>query len=86
MVSEQQSIGHQRLQDFDRAPKLAGIVEIGTGIADLGIHLRQRRGTEPIAPGAQVDQQQATVVFRVFQIRCHPATYVSHRCKRRDDE
>jgi hypothetical protein len=58
VVSRQQSVVAQRIHAVDQRDSRAGSSRSGTGLTELPMHLSQDRAAQPIAPTAEVDEQQ----------------------------
>ena len=62
VVGEQPAVGEQCLDRLEERAQLRGIVDVRREIADRIEHLREHRGTEPVATRTEIDEQQARVL------------------------
>ncbi len=85
VVGEDSAVGMERLHRLEKQLQGLGIVDIGRGVAELAVYLRQRRSAEAIPAVAEVDQHEDTLLIERKQRRQH-APCIGHSCKRGNDQ
>ena len=86
MVGQQQALAVQVLDGLEKALEDRRVIQIGSGISQLPIHLGQRGAAQPVSPLAQVDQQQPGFAGIAAQLRRQGPADVGHGSEGGDNQ
>ena len=86
VIGQQETVAAHSLHGPEKARQVIGIFEVGDLFAELAEHLGQRRSCQPVASGAEVEQQQSARAVRHVQLRRQCAPGVRDRCERGDHQ